>query len=131
MIIRPSFLYKKFIFFLLICILCTSFSSNSHCNSEINNTDVPGNRSFEAEKPFDKIIILETDLKEKEYIVIGEIEVQVNRFEPQCRNLSLVKMKQFAFSMGADAVIFVTFSTEGDFSTSDKLFVKGIAVRFK
>ena len=64
-------------------------------------------------------------------IIIGEIQVQVNRFLPDCHDEAIKKLKLYALSMNCDAVIFISFSESKDFSTSAQFLAKGTAVQFE
>lgn len=65
----------------------------------------------------DKIAVLETDITDKPYTVLGDISVTVNKttlFHPDpTRELVATRLREEASKIGADAVILVRYGTPG------------------
>ena len=114
-----------FLFFIIIFAPFFSFAD------DIKKSIVPPQGTFSNIEPYNKIIISKGDLFGKKYEIIGDIQIMISKYTPHYTNQATIKLKQYAFSMGADAVIFVTFSTDGDFSTKNQILAKGTAVQFK
>ena len=94
---------------------------------------IPPQKWFDSadSTPYEKIIVYEKDISFRKYKIIGEIQVQVSKFHPTYYDEALKKLKLYALSMNGDAVIFVSFSEEADFSTSNQMLVKGTVVQFE
>ena len=126
--LTQTFLFCFFVVFLLsgFFLPMPVFSSE-----DANNAIVPPDGMFNNAEPYEKIIIKEDDFSEKKYTIIGEVQVSMTTFHPDYKSETIKKLKMYALSMGADAIIKVTYTKEADFSTTNKLFAKGIAVQFE
>jgi len=126
-----SFIYTRILPASLVVLFL--FFPVSPLFSEESQSIIPPKKWFDSNdnKPYEKIIVSKKDISFAKYKIIGEIQVQVSKFHPTYQDEALKKLKLYALSMNGDAVIFVNFSEESDFSTSNQMLAKGTVVQFE
>jgi hypothetical protein len=91
----------------------------------------PAKKWIDPEKPYEKIVVTEQDITDRPYEVLGEIQVQVSKYQPGYQQEAVKKLQMYAFTMGADAVVRLTVTSDPDYSSANQYCVKGLAVSFK
>lgn len=111
---------------------CATWSTSSV--KGVNGSKVDAASSQEQKSPQD-ILITETDISDRKYKVLGDIEVTVNKttifHSDPTREKVNEKLKEKAAELGADAVILVRYGTAGISAMSwGSLNGKGRAIVF-
>jgi len=91
-------------FLLFFVVFFTSFYSFA---DDIQKSIIPPQGTFSNIEPYNKIIITKDDLFGKPYEIIGDIQIMISKYTPHYTDQATIKLKQYAFSMGADKDILI------------------------
>jgi hypothetical protein len=126
--VKPFVKYSAMMMFGVMITGCATWSTG-----EVVNMRAPIEKTAKVEPQ--AVIITESDIIEKPYIVLGDISVTVNKttiFHPDpTKEMVNEKLKEEAVKLGADAILHVRYGTVGISMMSwGSLDGKGRAVQF-
>lgn len=124
--------------FLVICFsifILSGCATWSHTEATKNGKPVQITATSEQQKNPDDVILSKDDITDKEYTVVAELEVEVNKTtifnKDPTREMVDRKLQEDAAKLGADAVIQIRYGSVGiSLMSWGSLQGKGRAVRF-
>jgi len=95
--------------------------------------------SEDIHPPSDSVEVLRNKPIEKEFVELGELSIQIKKGIFSNQEGAVLKLKEKAKEIGADAIIIIGEESEGNlivpigdlYTTVDKRYLKAIAIKYK